>query len=100
MGKFHPLLIHQRLSLYDGFGHIEQPIVMTFCEIVMTNVDELVFLEERIRGKRPFFWYTAVMTILVWFQNLPQIARVHCVSLTAPVLAMSFRPKGEILIPN
>jgi hypothetical protein len=43
MGKFHPLLIHQRLSLYDGFGHIEQPIVTIFCGIVMTNVDELWF---------------------------------------------------------
>jgi hypothetical protein len=54
MGKFYPLLIHQRLSLYDGFGHIEQPIVTTFCEIVMTNVDELWFLGGKGVGKRPF----------------------------------------------
>jgi hypothetical protein len=51
MGKFHPLLIHQRLSLYDEFGHIEQPIVTTFCEIVMTNVDELGFLGGNGRGE-------------------------------------------------
>jgi hypothetical protein len=55
MGKFHPLLIHQRLSLYDEFGHIEQPIVTTFCEIVITNVDELGFLggNGRFCGVRP-----------------------------------------------
>lgn len=47
MKNFHPLLINQRLSLYDGFGHIQQPIVPIFCGIVMTNVYELGFL----RGK-------------------------------------------------
>lgn len=54
MGRFHPLLIHQRLSLYAGFGHIEQPIVTIFCGIVMTNVDELLFLEGDGMGERPF----------------------------------------------